>query len=263
MEATVEANLKRAGALRQSILRLAFSGRLVSSELPQTVERQMVLVRPRGLRLCSSKPSRQRGISTMGYPRYHEQSTLLLIYRTLTNLDYITANKHHGGPFEITQLINSFMGVFAHPWDQLLDKSKLETERLSSTRFRECGFPELPQFPPEGEGTRMESIHDYLRVLRNAMAHGNFKLLDRKELRSLRQRGTLPKVSEKEITGLRLWNTPMNSDRKNWITVLDIYEMRNCIEAMARLCEKRSLWKDEIRVEFEKRESRRGSRVPA
>jgi hypothetical protein len=32
MEATVEAYLKRAESLRQSVLRMAFSGRLVSSE---------------------------------------------------------------------------------------------------------------------------------------------------------------------------------------------------------------------------------------
>lgn len=199
----------------------------------------------------------------MGYPRYHEQPTLLLIYRTLTNLEHIDSNKRHSGPFEITQLINSFMGVFAHPWDQLLDKEKLKQERLSSRQFRECQFPDLPHIELEGEGVPMEHIHDYLRVLRNAMAHGNFQLLDRKQLRALRQRGPLPPVSEKEIAGLKLWNTPLNSDRKNWITVLDIFEMRTCVEAMARLCEKRSLWKDDIRTEFEARERQRKSKVSA
>jgi hypothetical protein len=61
-------------------------------------------------------------------PRYHQQPVLLLIYRTIHNLEHIDRDKSHEGPFEVTQRVNSFLAIVAHPWDQLLDKHKLETE---------------------------------------------------------------------------------------------------------------------------------------
>lgn len=38
--------------------------------------------------------------------------------RTMHNLRFIEA--HHGprGPYEVTQLLNSFLGALAHPWEQ-------------------------------------------------------------------------------------------------------------------------------------------------
>ncbi|MBA3450821.1 MAG: hypothetical protein H0T18_06390, partial [Chloroflexia bacterium] len=121
------------------------------------------------------------------------------MYRTIQNLEFIELHKDHYSPFEVTQLINSFLAVVAHPWDQLLDKCQLEKLGLESEVFRECGFPVFPSLPVEGEPVAVNNAYDLLRILRNGMAHGNMELLDRKELRKLRQTGPLPRVKEDEI----------------------------------------------------------------
>jgi hypothetical protein len=195
----------------------------------------------------------------MGVPRYHDQQTLLLIYRTITNLEHINERKSNRGPFEVTQLISSFQLVYGQPWDQLLDKEKLvgQSAKLSGKTFMECQFPTLYRLPVKGSAVQMANIHDYLRVLRNATAHGNFELLDRKTYRQHRQQGPTPSVKEKEIAGLLLWNTPMNTKERNWEAVLNVRELTECIYAMQRLCEKRSLWIDDVRTDFEERERQR------
>lgn len=183
----------------------------------------------------------------MGLPRYHEQPALLLMYRTIQNLEFIDRHESHGGPFEVTQLINSFLAVVAHPWDQLLDQRKLEQVKLESREFKECKFPRVPRLPVEGKPATVDDAYQLLRVLRNGIAHGNMELLDRKKLRSLRQTGPLPRVTEDEIAGIKLWNRASDTAPITWCTALDIFELRQILTAMMRLCEKRSLWKDEIR----------------
>lgn len=186
----------------------------------------------------------------MGLPRYHEQPVLLLLYRTIQNLKFIDRHKSHHGPFEVTQLINSFLAVVAHPWDQLLDQSKLEQVTLESKVFKGCRFPVFPSVPVEGEPAKLDNAYDLLRVLRNGIAHGNMKRLDRKTLRRLRQTGPLPRVKEDEIAGIKLWNKKSDTD-------LIVYELQQILMAMMRLCEKRHLWKDEIRSLQAQRDSER------
>lgn len=196
----------------------------------------------------------------MGLPRYHEQPVLLLMYRTIQNLEFIDRHKDHDGPFEVTQLINSFLAVVAHPWDQLLDCGKLRQVKLESRVFRECEFPVFPNLPVEGTSTRVDDAYQLLSVLRNGMAHGNMALLDRKTLRSLRQTGPLPRVKVDEIAGIKLWNRASDEAPITWCTALDIYELRQTLKAMMRLCEKRSLWKEEIRVVQDERDAERKAR---
>lgn len=200
------------------------------------------------------------GEQLMGLPRYHEQPVLLLMYRTIRNLDFIDQHKDHHGPFEVTQLINSFLALIAHPWDQLLDKEKMGKVKLDSRTFKECGFPVFPILPVEGEPTKVDDAGELLRVLRNGMAHGNIELLDRKDMRSVRQTGPLPRVQEKEIAGIKIWNRKEENSPITWCTALNIYELRQCLDGMMRLCEKRSLWKDTIREEQSQRDAERSSR---
>ncbi len=161
----------------------------------------------------------------MGLPRYHEQPVLLLMYRTIQNYEFIDQYKHHYGPFEVTQLINSFLALVAHPWDQLLDQDKLKDVRIESRVFRECGFPIFPSLPVIGEPAQVDDAYELLRVLRNGMAHGNMELLNRKTLRTLRQSGPLPRVEESEIAGIKLWNKKPYTDIVTWCTALNIYEL--------------------------------------
>ncbi len=197
----------------------------------------------------------------MGRPRYHDQPVLLLMYRTIQNLEFIDHQRSHNGPFEVTELINSFLAVVAHPWDRLLDKCKLENVGVESATFRECGFPGFPALPVEGKAAEVNNACELLRVLRNGMAHGNMELLDRRTLRNLRQTGPLPRVTENEIAGISLWNRA-GDGRINWRTALNVYELRQVLTAMMRLCEKRHLWIDEVRILQEQRDAeRKGRRV--
>ncbi len=196
----------------------------------------------------------------MGLPRYHEQPVLLLMYRTIHNLEFIDRHKSHGGPFEVTQLINSFLAVVAHPWDRLLDQRKLEQIKLESRQFRECGFPVFPSLPVEGNPTRVDDAYHLLRVLRNGMAHGNMELLDRKTLRRMVQTGPLPRVREDEIAGIKLWNRASDTAPITWCTALSIYDLQQTLTAMMRLCEKRSLWKEDVRARQDQRDAERRAR---
>ena len=62
--------------------------------------------------------------------------------RTMKNLEFVERSATPTGPFEVTQLINSFIGALAHPWEQL--KAELNDMPLSDA----AGWPiitkELP-----------------------------------------------------------------------------------------------------------------------
>ena len=86
------------------------------------------------------------------------------------------------------------------------------------------------------------------------MAHGNRELLDRKMLRNLRQSGPLPKVKEAEIAGIKLWNQN-DHGAKRWCTALDIYELRQALDGMMKRCEKRGIWKEDVRQDQDRRDA--------
>jgi hypothetical protein len=99
----------------------------------------------------------------------------------------------------------------------------------------------------------MQSAYDLLRVIRNGMAHGNFELLSRKDLRKLRPLGLIPRTQEDEIAGIKLWNQN-DAGKVTWCTALSVYELRDALAGMMKLCEKRSLWKPEIREAQDERD---------
>jgi len=186
----------------------------------------------------------------MGMPNDHEQPVLLLMERTIRNYEDIKRRAIRDGPFEVTQLINSFLAVVAHPWDQLLDKDLLKSTSIEQPNIRRMGFPLEPPFPGE-RGVPPDSVHNMLRLLRNSMAHGNMLLLSRSDLRELRPDSPTPRVHEKEIAGVRIWN--MRGKTETWSAVLDITELEATLYAMRLFCETLSLWRQDIREEFEKR----------
>ena len=42
-----------------------------------------------------------------------------VIERTMYNLRFIEKHSNVEGPYEVTQLINSFLGAMAHPWEKV------------------------------------------------------------------------------------------------------------------------------------------------
>jgi len=41
--------------------------------------------------------------------------------RTMANLEFVEAHSGPNGPYEATQLIDSFLGALAHPWETMGD----------------------------------------------------------------------------------------------------------------------------------------------
>ena len=48
-----------------------------------------------------------------------EEKTKEVIRRTMFNLRFVEKHAGQDGPYEVTQLLNSFLGALAHPWEEL------------------------------------------------------------------------------------------------------------------------------------------------
>lgn len=89
------------------------------------------------------------------------------MHRTIANLEFVRAKS---GPFEVTQLVNSFLGAVVHPWerfstDQAFQKSLSEAHRL--------GWPLIQK---ERQNDKpINTIWDLIRAVRNGLAHGNIE----------------------------------------------------------------------------------------
>ncbi len=89
--------------------------------------------------------------------------------RTIRNLEFVERNAAPTGPFEVTQLINSFIGALAHPWEQL--KAELNDMPLSDA----AGWPIVRKELVNDADP--DSVGELVRLLRNAIAHGNIDFL--------------------------------------------------------------------------------------
>lgn len=80
-----------------------------------------------------------------------------IMRRTMANLDFIEKNAQPDGPFEVTQLINSFLGALAHPWEAL--QADLLALPLAEAAQRGCPQQPLGRFRragPRGERGRCQ-----------------------------------------------------------------------------------------------------------
>jgi hypothetical protein len=124
-----------------------------------------------------------------------------MMRRTMANLEFVEHHKGNSGPFEVTQLINSFLGALSHPWERL--KQDLMMMPLTS-----CGdWPLLLKERPKDYDPT--SLGDAIRLLRNGIAHGNIVFLP---------------GPQGEIKAIRVWNE--NRGRRDWGTVLTIADLR-------------------------------------
>jgi hypothetical protein len=136
-----------------------------------------------------------------------------IMRRTMANLEFIEhhATKQHG-PYEVTQLINSFLGALAHPWERFRDG--IEEMPLTASG----GWPPLPKEPPTD--TEPRSIGEALRLLRNGIAHGNIDFLP---------------GSDGTISAVRIRN--YNRGKRTWGTVLSVTDLRRFLVQFVRLVE--------------------------
>lgn len=141
-----------------------------------------------------------------------EEQTRDVMRRTVQNLRFVEANATpQNGPFETTQLLNSFLGVLVHPWERRdRDLVNIDVDRLA--------WPALDkEFPGDADPRdRAQTI----TWIRHAFAHANFELLPG-------QHG--------EISSIRLWNN--RDGRRHWGIRIDIVTLRQLLFAFADLAE--------------------------
>jgi hypothetical protein len=136
-----------------------------------------------------------------------------IMRRTMVNLEFIElhATERHG-PYEVTQLINPFLGALAHPWEKFRDG--IDEMPLSSSE----GWPRLPKELPAD--TEPNSVGEALRLLRNGIAHGNIDFLP----------GT-----DGTVSAVRIRN--YNRGRRTWGTVLSVTDLRCFLTQFVRFIE--------------------------
>jgi hypothetical protein len=61
--------------------------------------------------------------------------------RTMQNLQFVETHKDPNGPYEVTQLLNSFLGALAHPWE----KYQVELCSKSLSEAAKIGWPDILQ----------------------------------------------------------------------------------------------------------------------
>ena len=118
------------------------------------------------------------------------------------------------GPYEVTQLVNSFMGAMVHPWERVwsVDRkySPQGTEDIQSVLSEidvKCG--------------EVKGIGETLGMFRNGFSHGNIEFLK----------------SGNDIGAIRIWNCQPRGGRKTFEATISIPQLRRFLEAFVRLAE--------------------------
>lgn len=124
--------------------------------------------------------------------------------RTRINLEFIEKQQQLGQDvYEVTQLINSLLGLLIFPQQRFLDA-------IPKTPLKELeaqGWPEIQITQGQSE---CQTLYDLVRYLRNGVAHCNIRFLaDHKG----------------ELVGLTIWNNNPRQVR-NWEARLSIEQLR-------------------------------------
>ena len=128
------------------------------------------------------------------------EPVLDIMRRTMANLEFIEEHKSDDGPFEVTQLLNSFLGALAHPWENL----KEELNSISLEDVEREGWPN-PQRERETDQLP-SSLGHLIGHLRHGVAHGNISFLrgGHGEIAALR--------IENRYKGVRTWGATVTLD---------------------------------------------------
>ncbi|HOB54026.1 MAG TPA: HEPN family nuclease [Acidobacteriota bacterium] len=127
-----------------------------------------------------------------------------LMRRTMFNLQFIQNHCGRTGPYEVTQLVNSFLGALAHPWE----KYQRELTAISLESAYENGWPQVAPLDPFDENP--VTLGDLIRLMRNGIAHGNIDFTP---------------DADGEIGLIRIRNIHPRSRRQTWEAILTVKEM--------------------------------------
>lgn len=144
------------------------------------------------------------------------QPLLEIMRRSMANLAFVEARATPDGPYEVTQLINTFLGALAHPFEAMRDDLMV----LPLTQAVALGWPAINR--EDASDREPASLGDLIRLMRNAMAHGNIEYLsdDNGQIHALRVQNTHPQ------TGGRMWGAVVKvADMRRFLTLfVDLIE---------------------------------------
>ncbi|WP_292053629.1 HEPN family nuclease [Mesorhizobium sp.] len=136
----------------------------------------------------------------------------------MANLAFVEAHAGPVGPYEVTQLINTFLGALAHPFEAMRD----DLMGLGLADAAAMGWPTINKERPSDSDPA--SLGDLIRLMRNGMAHGNIDLLS---------------DGRGQIHALRVWNTQPRTQARTWGAVVPVAEIRRFLRLFVELIERR------------------------
>lgn len=106
--------------------------------------------------------------------------------------------------YEVTQLINSMLGLLVFPQQGYIDL-------IPKTPLQELEEQGWPKIRPSGEFAPVSDLNTLVRYLRNAISHFNLEFLE----------------SGGQISGVRVWNIAPRKKERNWEAELTIEELED------------------------------------
>ncbi|MCE5315992.1 MAG: hypothetical protein LLG04_01335 [Parachlamydia sp.] len=132
--------------------------------------------------------------------------------RTRRNLSLIQNEAKAGrDAYEVTQLINSMLGLLVFPQQEFFDK----IPKIKIDDLKKDGWP-IPCV--RGNYPQVSDLKQLARYLRNGIAHFNLRFTD----------------TNGHVDGLIIWNEYQNG-KKNWEAELRIDELEGIIDRFTKL----------------------------
>ena len=153
--------------------------------------------------------------------QYKDELVLDFARRTLKNLEFVEqyAAGHSQEPdiqvYEVTQLINSMMGLLVFPQQRLYESIP---ETPLSVLLAE-GFPEIH---PKIGRLRQDTLRQLLRYLRNGISHFNVRFIS---------------DEHHHLSGLEVWNIPTGEKHPDWVVELTLEQLKAIVIHFVRFIE--------------------------
>lgn len=156
----------------------------------------------------------------------YDKSALILDFarRTKKNLEFVEKFvlsyplDSNVEVFEVTQLINSLLGLLVFPQQRFYSDKKLD---IPLSQLRTDGWPDIKVI--EGR-LREDTLKGLLRYLRNGVSHFNIEF-------TINEDGNL--------SGIRVWNIPQDSKICDWKAELKLVELKAIVFKFIELIEVR------------------------
>jgi hypothetical protein len=132
-----------------------------------------------------------------------------IMHRTMENLKFVRRHATARGPYEVTQLINSFLGALAHPWETLQPHFK----SVSISDAEKGGWPSIRKELSSDDDP--QTLADLIGFIRNGIAHGNIEFIS---------------GSNGDIDSIKIENKKPRTRQRTWGAIVTIDDMDNFLE---------------------------------